>query len=1005
MRTSTTLAQLSVEYLLYCKQYLDHSVIILKDELRLKIEQNVAMKKEITSLEETIRSMKEKLKEKSKFIETRVGDSTGEIYKCPHCPKTFVSALFVNAHVARRHSYISDMRMSTSPVHEHYRAETEKLHNEIKTLKERLNQTERVIMNESDKLLDNTERNYVRNMSKNESNVVTTDKAEQRRYQEDISSLKNMLFNEIRALREKEQNVNESILEANVKTLIGQQEREIESLRNQLLERLTPGMESMQAKLQTQENYWKAKLEDMEAQHHRDIERLTTELKVTQQVADRTKSEYTSKVHDLEKLSMDQSNILVEQGKQLDNLSREISNSQIQNNNHKTGEKIDAVEKFHESPLLKMKRDSVNSYTDNDESYRKNLSSTRNGEMIIEDIGSESSREYSDRYTSNRMDIVKNRDSRRMITDLGRTAEHAAAKPDPKFSQRSEIVRERRTKDKAKHDTSKDIDKTLNRSNRSFSIKDLEDSPVNVTKTYNTERKRLFHTDETKNNKRFELSEKRSVSSMTESESSLSTSESESESDSESVTTNDDITVKQYEIKSAVKSPDARRESIQEDARSMFDNRLRDLGIDPEWQGIPAATFKQKMDIVRHQESIDAKKLAQYHRIKQKLLKNLLQRISASREKSEQIANTKKSPLHKLVTHVRSKAVKAPGSHIDSDEYVAVQKTGNTTPSKLRLKQKIELLPRKYKDEETFEDTRRSSLIRNRPDVYTSPKVLSAQPRLITDKNANRNISSASSAESSPKTVKQISSTRITVQDSSARKADSPIGRKQLIASKLPENNDSDSTVAQREDSIVSPKNNKSVLKPTTSGSVGNLIKKKVIFDLEDRKNEAIAPENDPNARSQVNNSDWNISSSLETRDYPLQKEKSMSTGNILLKTSQSDKIAEISKKIQEQLNIVRKPPVGSVETIFRANMNLQDLAGYSAGNRLLNATSLPDTISESPIRSFASPKAKSSMLFPQPAPRTLKDKDLTVAERENQLSPLKYSDLDSDIDEILQMD
>lgn len=90
------------------------------------------------------------------------------------------------------------MRVSTSPVHEHYRVETEKLHNEIKTLKERLNQTERVIMNESDKLLDNTERNYVRNMSKNESNVITTNKQEQRRYQEDINSLKNMLFNEIR---------------------------------------------------------------------------------------------------------------------------------------------------------------------------------------------------------------------------------------------------------------------------------------------------------------------------------------------------------------------------------------------------------------------------------------------------------------------------------------------------------------------------------------------------------------------------------------------------------------------------------------------------------------------------------------------------------------------------------------------------------------------------------------------------------------------------------------
>lgn len=91
------------------------------------------------------------------------------------------------------------MGVSASPVHDHYRAETEKLHNEIKTLKERLNQTERVIRSETDKLVDNTEKDYARNMSKNEYDIDKMDRfQEQRRYQEDIGSLKNMLFNEIR---------------------------------------------------------------------------------------------------------------------------------------------------------------------------------------------------------------------------------------------------------------------------------------------------------------------------------------------------------------------------------------------------------------------------------------------------------------------------------------------------------------------------------------------------------------------------------------------------------------------------------------------------------------------------------------------------------------------------------------------------------------------------------------------------------------------------------------
>lgn len=102
--------------------------------------------------------------------------------------------MFVNAHVARRHLYTFDTRAPTSPIHEHYRAETEKLHNEIKTLKERLNQAERVIRSsESDKFLG-TEKDASKEicvLAKGEQLL------QQRRYEEDIGNLKSMLFDEI----------------------------------------------------------------------------------------------------------------------------------------------------------------------------------------------------------------------------------------------------------------------------------------------------------------------------------------------------------------------------------------------------------------------------------------------------------------------------------------------------------------------------------------------------------------------------------------------------------------------------------------------------------------------------------------------------------------------------------------------------------------------------------------------------------------------------------------
>lgn len=67
------LAQLAVEYLLYCKQYLDRSVVILKDELRSKLEENVKLRKELDIHEA-------KLKER-RFSERKLNDSHGEIHK------------------------------------------------------------------------------------------------------------------------------------------------------------------------------------------------------------------------------------------------------------------------------------------------------------------------------------------------------------------------------------------------------------------------------------------------------------------------------------------------------------------------------------------------------------------------------------------------------------------------------------------------------------------------------------------------------------------------------------------------------------------------------------------------------------------------------------------------------------------------------------------------------------------------------------------------------------
>lgn len=113
--------------------------------------------------------------------------------------------MFVRAHISRRHPTLSEAFTTSSPVHEEYRAETEKLHNEIKTLKERLNQTERVIRNEFNKASQNVSMSNGFKTSefnslehRNYNNQDFRMEEQHKRYQEEISSLKTMLFSELR---------------------------------------------------------------------------------------------------------------------------------------------------------------------------------------------------------------------------------------------------------------------------------------------------------------------------------------------------------------------------------------------------------------------------------------------------------------------------------------------------------------------------------------------------------------------------------------------------------------------------------------------------------------------------------------------------------------------------------------------------------------------------------------------------------------------------------------
>lgn len=105
----------------------------------------------------------------------------------------------------------------------------------------------------------------------------------------------------------------------------------------------------------------------------------------------------------------------------------------------------------------------------------------------------------------------------------------------------------------------------------------------------------------------------------------------------------------------------------------------------------------------------------------------------------------------------------------------------------------------------------------------------------------------------------------------------------------------------------ISPKYNKSVLKSATA-STSSLMKKKVIFDLGNERDEeslsdyaveeAESLSDCDTKKGESDESNWNT----DGRKHLTGTEVYKSLDNIILKTTQSDKIAEISRKLEAQV-------------------------------------------------------------------------------------------------------
>lgn len=367
----------------------------------------------------------------------------------------------------------------------------------------------------------------------------------------------------------------------------------------------------MHTKLYDQENYWKSKIEQLENQHHKDIERLTIELKLTQNAADDMKAKYEAKVNDLERQTANQSNILIEQSKQLHSLSHEINISQLNERNKDL--KNNSLQKCSPSIIL-----------DNEISKKSDENNLKQNcvDATIEQIITE----------NNIIDTTITSNLSSKVFPLTEDTQILNSKN--KF-----IIHENKRNIKQKYEKIPDIEnfnhiKTIKKDLEYYSssnISDLEDSMLeeennskhkkynesiikmdlhkpDISKLENVINKNTSNDflSDIKNIKILKSIEE-NLSSVTNSESFISNSSIEND-----ITIYNDSSLHEYKTQlpfslKSKKITEHNYKSLQASLMDVFEQKLKDLGIDPEWQGIPKTTFKQKMDILKHHHKLAVK--------------------------------------------------------------------------------------------------------------------------------------------------------------------------------------------------------------------------------------------------------------------------------------------------------------------------------------------------------------------------------------------------------------
>ena len=267
------ISQLSLQYLLFCTKFLDKSVYSLRENI-------FDYQKKFVKLEEILAQRDDEIEQLTKKIK-RKDAMNQHIFPCTKCTKNFLSSALLENHIQRKHVQESKDKDSNL-------INTIKLELEIKQLKERLNMTEKELMNvpkkqlfECEKCRKNAEKSY-------QSVAIQSNFEEKEKDDVEKDAISEMLNKQMRNFEEwKEQT--ESRYHSEISELRGkldaiEMQKKIENVKEKQKVQTqppspAPRLSSFQEKPNLENVLWKARYGELEKMYEANQQRMALTVK------------------------------------------------------------------------------------------------------------------------------------------------------------------------------------------------------------------------------------------------------------------------------------------------------------------------------------------------------------------------------------------------------------------------------------------------------------------------------------------------------------------------------------------------------------------------------------------------------------------------------------------------------------------------------------------------------------------------------------------------------